>query len=61
MAFFPSSSGFIINGGNFTSFNFGTEGDGPFFFPNLLIDDTEYSRNTGTRKRDRQDLDGLTV
>ena len=25
MAFFPSSSGFIINGGNFTNFNFQTD------------------------------------
>ena len=29
MTFFPSSSGFIINGGNFTNFNFQTDSEDP--------------------------------
>ena len=39
------------------SFN-STEDDGlsSFFFPSLAIDDTEYSRNTGTRERKKKGL-----
>ena len=60
-AFFPSSSGFIINGGNFTSFNFQTEDDGPSIqdflsIPSLAIDDTEYSRNTSTKEKKKTGL-----
>ena len=62
MAFFPSSSGFVINGGNFMNFNFQTEDPGQsiqVFFPNLAIDDiTEYSRNTSTRERKKKGLGG---
>ena len=42
MPFFPSSSGIVINGANFVSFN-ETAVAGWFFFPSLAIDDTEYS------------------
>jgi hypothetical protein len=60
MAFFPSSSGFIINGGNFTSFNLQPQDAGQSIhvshFKFSAIDDTEYSRSTSTRKKKKKGL-----
>ena len=59
MTFFPNSSGFIINGGNFNYYQTELEDGGRsihFFFPSLDINDTKYSRNTGTMEKKKAGL-----